>query len=87
MARPKPRIQHSKSFDDGTTWHILAADAMYILTYKGQPFNMVTQSLWAEQPRKYKKTAYANEGSARARARELNELFSTEEFNYINIGT
>lgn len=86
MARPKPNVILTHSQADGTTWQVLAAPKIYILTYQGQAFNLCTESIMDSQPRKYKKTAYANEGSARARARELNQLFMTEDFSYYQQG-
>lgn len=86
MARPKPEIMLSQDTIDGQTWQVLATAAVYILTYEGDPFNMVTLHTMNDQPRKYKKTSYANEGSARARVRELNEFFETDKFSYIRVG-
>lgn len=68
-----------------TLWRVLRADATYVLLYQGEPFNLLTESTFGATPKKYKKTTYTNEGSARARVRELNQIFNTEDFTYKRI--
>lgn len=86
MARPKPTVIGTLKQDDGTIWNLLEAPALYVLTYQGEPFNLVTENLLSTTTRKYKKITYASEGSARYRVMELNRLFGTTEFAYIKIG-
>lgn len=86
MARPKPTVLKRLEQADGTLWNILQAPAVYVLTYQGQPFNMVSTNVFGDSPRKYKKITYATEGSARYRVIELNRLFDTEDFAYVKLG-
>lgn len=86
MARPQPTILKTIERPDGSEWRILAAKAVYVLTYQGQPFNMVTSDIFDASPRKYKKITYATEGSARYRVQELNRIFDTQAFAYVKLG-
>lgn len=82
MARPQPIILAEAV--STTTTQVLAAERAYILTFQGQPCNIRTLSYQfpVGQIKKYKKTSYAHRASAERACRELNELFSTEEFAY-----
>lgn len=85
MARLQAEIIQQQEI--GTAlWRVLRAANTYVLLYRGEPFNLLTESIFGATPKKYKKTTYTNEGSARARVRELNAMFNTMDFTYQCIG-
>ena len=87
MARPSAPLLLSQLDDTGTEWQVLAADAVYAITYKGQLVNIRTFShMTILNPPKYKKISYPNLGNCQAAVRKLNEIFNTTDFGYIAIG-
>jgi hypothetical protein len=83
MARPQPIIL--AQVEGTATTQILAAERAYLLTFQGQPCNIrvLSYQFPVGQIKKYKKTSYAHRASAARACRELNELFATTEFAYI----
>lgn len=87
MARPAAPVVISHMDDLGNDWQILAADNYYMITYQGRPVNIKVITNNINVPSKYKKTGYTNIGNCRLAVHKLNELFQTNDFDYINIGT
>ena len=81
MSRPEPEIIDSVEDEDGTQWQILAAQATYMVTYKGEPVSVRNQNLQLGKIyRKYRKMSYPNYASAVLQARRLNKRFNTDLF-------
>jgi hypothetical protein len=87
MARPKPEILDRIQTRDGVDWYILKAATTYVITYRGEPINLKSVGATVSQHIKYKKMAYANRGNCLAQVRRLNDIFMTEDFAYITLGT
>lgn len=86
MARPEPKIVVEQEQDDGQVWQILEAEKTYVITYKGQPFDLRVVSLGLGVTKfKYKRTSYSNIGTAIAQVRRYNSKFNTNDFDYITV--
>lgn len=86
MARRSAPVIASEHFGD-SHWEILAAEALYIITYRGEPCSIrVTSRCLQGQYRKYHKSSYTNLGNVRAQVRALNQRFSTDDFGYQQVG-
>lgn len=86
MSRPEPRVLHT--FEQEEITDVLAAERIFAITYQNRlvSLRITLPSLIADHPvRKYKKSMYPNEGSARLQARRLNQQFDTEDFNYCEL--
>lgn len=82
MSRPEPTILLEIDIDD-CVLQITKSYELYQVTYKKQPIGIrkLVAGLGYEK-KKYPRTTYDNEGSARACARRLNEYFTTTDFGY-----
>lgn len=83
MSRPAPKIllEHinKKTY---RSEQVLAAEAIWAVFYKGQPFNLKSSNALTNFPGpKYKKTSFSNEGHAHNLAKKLNEMFNTTDFD------
>lgn len=86
MARPTPKIIAEQEQDSGDVWQILEAERTYVITYRGQPFDLrVVYHGLGVTKFKYKRTSYSQLGTAVAQVRRYNEKFNTEDFNYIAV--
>lgn len=82
MSRPKPNvlleITNKKTYK---TEQVLEADAIWAVFYKGQPINLKTVCVVAEDlGPKYKKVSFSNSGHAINLAERLNKLFNCVDF-------
>lgn len=89
MSRPKPNvlleITSKKTYK---TEQVLEAEAIWAVFYKGQPVNLKTTSLVAQQVGpKYKKVSFSNSGHAFNLAEKLNKLFNCEDFAVFKLTT
>lgn len=89
MSRPKPKvlleITSKKTYK---TEQVLEAEAIWAVFYKGQPVNLKTTSLVAQQVGpKYKKVSFSNSGHAFNLAEKLNKLFNCEDFAVYKLTT
>lgn len=83
MSRPAPTVL-LEHIDKKTyrSEQVLAANAIWAVFYKGQPFNLKSSNALTNFPGpKYKKTSFSNEGHAHNLAKKLNELFNTQDFD------
>jgi len=85
MSRPKPKVllEHvdKKTYK---TEQILAAEAIWAVFYKGEPFNLKSANMLTNYPGpKYKKVSFSNPGHAINLAKKLNELFSCKDFSVV----
>tara|TARA_B100000424_G_C22765966_1_gene412765 strand:- start:59 stop:322 length:264 start_codon:yes stop_codon:yes gene_type:complete len=86
MSRPKPTILR-EYIDDNTHRYeqVLEAEAIWVVLYKGKPFNLKSGNFHTNQPGpKYKKTSFANPGHAKNLAAKLNKKFNTADFTVVN---
>jgi hypothetical protein len=86
MARPEPKIlvEHAQANTD--IWQILEAQQTYVLTYRGQPFDLrVVNHGLGVMKFKYKRTTYTQLGTALAQIRRYNKNFNTSDFDYITV--
>lgn len=86
MARPKPNILIEQEQDDGNIWQILQAEKTYVITYKGQPFDLrvIHHGLGVDKF-KYKRTSYNQLGTAEAQVRRFNAKFKCNDFDYTTV--
>lgn len=89
MSRPKPtvllEITSKKTYK---TEQVLEAEAIWAVFYKGEPVNLKTTSLVAQQVGpKYKKVSFSNSGHAFNLAEKLNKLFNCEDFAVYKLTT
>lgn len=89
MSRPKPtvllEITSKKTYK---TEQVLEAEAIWAVFFKGQPVNLKTTSLVAQQVGpKYKKVSFSNSGHAFNLAEKLNKLFNCEDFAVFKLTT
>jgi hypothetical protein len=87
MSRPKPTIlleyTNKKNYK---VEQILDAEAIWAVFYKGQPFNLKSNSLVSSYPGpKYKKTSFSNQGHALNLAKKLNVLFKCNDFSVVKL--
>lgn len=88
MSRPEPTVIHEVELGTGARWQILAADAYYVITYRGQPINLRVVNYTLTGPEfKYKKLTYTNLGNALAQVRTLNHRFDCEDFDVLQVTT
>ena len=87
MSRPKPTVL--KEFVDKKTYkteQVLQSDAIWAVFYQSQPFNLKSANLLTSYPGpKYKKTSFSNPGHALNLAKQLNNLFDSDEFTVIKL--
>lgn len=86
MARPSPEVIKQQELGTGAVWQILAADAYFVITYKGEPINLrvLTYGVNGETV-KYKKLTYTNLGNAQAQVRTLNHRFQCQDFDVVEV--
>lgn len=89
MSRPKPKvlleITNKKNYK---TEQVLEAEAIWAVFFKGQPVNLKTTSVVAQQlGPKYKKVSFSNSGHAFNLAEKLNKLFNCEDFQVYKLTT
>jgi hypothetical protein len=89
MSRPKPKvlleITNKKNYK---TEQVLEAEAIWAVFYKGQPVNLKTTSVVAQQlGPKYKKVSFSNSGHAFNLAEKLNKLFNCQDFQVFKLTT
>lgn len=89
MSRPKPKvlleITNKKTYK---TDQVLEADAIWAVFYKGQPVNLKTTSIVAQQiGPKYKKVSFSNSGHAFNLAEKLNKMFGSTDFSVYKLTT
>jgi hypothetical protein len=64
----------------------LAAEAIWAVFYKNNPFNLKSSNLLNNYPGpKYKKVSFSNPGHAFNLAKKLNTMFNTEEFTVVKL--
>ena len=85
MSRPKPKvlleITNKKNYK---TEQVLEAEAIWAVFFKGQPVNLKTTSVVAQQlGPKYKKVSFSNPGHAKNLAKKLNTQFKTDKFTVV----
>ena len=87
MSRPKPTILlENVNKNDYKSEQILAAEAIWAVFYKNQPFNLKSSNLLNNYPGpKYKKVSFSNPGHAFNLAKKLNTMFNTEEFTVVKL--
>ena len=60
---------------------VLAAEAIWAVFYKNNPFNLKSSNLLNNYPGpKYKKVSFSNPGHAHNLAQKLNNMFKTKDF-------
>lgn len=68
--------------DTGKATQILYATHLYIVLYKGMPFNLKLVNTMYDYPGpKYKKTSFSNPAHAYNLATRLNKQFDTNDFH------
>lgn len=85
MSRPKPTVllEHvdKKTYK---TEQVLAAEAIWAVFYKGEPFNLKSANMLTNYPGpKYKKVSFSNPGHAINLAKKLNDLFNCKDFEVV----
>ena len=82
MARPQATVLLDKTITQGLKFEILAADTMYIVLYKQEPFNF-KKSYWSITGTtfKYHKVAFPNSAPAYNLADKLNTEFNCSDFS------
>lgn len=80
MARPQNEILIT-AYDGDNTWSIIAVPDYWIMTYQGKPVTIRTEND-INGYKKYKRTCYATEASAKNAVIKLNQLFNTVDFGY-----
>lgn len=82
MARNKPTILIEQSDKTGDfVDQVIYTEALYIVLYKGKPFNLKHTSVLSDAIRPiYKKTSYTQKGHAENLARKLNKKFNCDDF-------
>ena len=90
VGRPKPQVL-IKSIDPNNADYeitIIAAKSYWVITYRDEPINIVIQNVspqsWTN-PKRYGKLAYPQKGHCIRKAKTLNKLFNTQDFNYKEI--
>jgi hypothetical protein len=89
MSRPKPNvlleITNKKTYK---TEQVLEADAIWAVFYQGNPINLKTSSIVAQQiAPKYKKVSFSNAGHAHNLVEKLNKMFNTQDFSVFKLTT
>ena len=81
MARPAAEIINSIQVTDTLGIDILAAEALWVIMYRAQPFS-IRQRYWGARGEfpKYIRTTFPHKKSAENLAKKLNEQFITDEF-------
>lgn len=85
MSRPKPTVilEHI----DKKTYRseqVLAAEAIWAVFYKNEPFNLKSSNVLTNYPGpKYKKVSFSNPGHAHNLAKKLNNLFNSDDFSVV----
>lgn len=59
---------------------ILAAPALYVVLYRGEPFTVRVRSALTDKPPKYRRTSFTYAGMAKGLADRLNKRFGTTDF-------
>ena len=81
MARPQAEVLNSIQVTDQFGIDILAAESLYVILYRDQPFS-IRQRYWGARGEfpKYIRTTFPHKKSAENLAAKLNEHFITDEF-------
>lgn len=76
MARPAPTILE-EVFDTASYMkeQIITCEGIFVVTYKGKPFNIRQQNTIANFPPRYKKTVFVNKGHATNLVEKLNKRY------------
>ena len=87
MSRPKPTILlENVNKSDYKSEQVLAAEAIWAVFYKNNPFNLKSSNLLNNYPGpKYKKVSFSNPGHAFNLAKKLNTMFNTEDFTVVKL--
>lgn len=82
MSRKKPKVLlESIDNNSGNATQILYSESLYVVLYKGKPFNLKLVNKMFDYPGpKYKKTSFTNYAHARNLAARLNALYGSEDF-------
>lgn len=82
MSRKKPNVLlENIDNNSGNATQILYSDTLYIVLYKGKPFNLKLVNKMFDYPGpKYKKTSFTNFAHARNLALRLNTQFGSNDF-------
>jgi len=85
MSRPKPTVllEHvdKKTYKSE---QVLAAEAIWAVFYKGEPFNLKSANMLTNYPGpKYKKVSFSNPGHAINLAKKLNDMFNCNDFSVV----
>lgn len=85
MSRPKPTVilEHidKKTYKSE---QVLAAEAIWAVFYKNEPFNLKSSNVLTNYPGpKYKKVSFSNPGHAHNLAKKLNNLFNSDDFSVV----
>jgi len=85
MSRPKPTVllEHvdKKTYK---TEQVLAAEAIWAVFYKDEPFNLKSANMLTSYPGpKYKKVSFSNPGHAINLAKKLNNMFNCKDFSVV----
>jgi hypothetical protein len=85
MSRPKPNVL-LEHIDKKTykTEQVLAAEAIWAVFFKDEPFNLKSANMLTNYPGpKYKKVSFSNPGHAINLAKKLNDLFNCDDFSVV----
>lgn len=80
MARPQREIL-VEAYDGDNTWAIIDIPDYWVITYQDRPITIRTEN-GINGYKKYKRTSYSTEASARNASDRLNEIFATTAFGY-----
>lgn len=82
MSRKKPTVllEHTDE-DTGKSTQILYSEHLYVVVYKGMPFNLKLVNKMFDYPGpKYKKTSFNNPAHAYNLCNRLNDMFKCKDF-------
>jgi hypothetical protein len=86
IGRPKPQVMGAIYDERGRLWEIIEPQGCYMITFRGQAVAVrYTIHLPSCTQFKYKKMMVNNEGNARLEVKRMNELFKTDDFDYVEV--
>jgi hypothetical protein len=84
--RTAPEILLTTGKGDGIAeTRVMVAAGLFVVLYKGKPFNFSTDRKPENQPPYYQRTAYPNRKSAANLATKLNTMFGVEDFAVFDV--